>query len=130
MNNPVELKYSKSDEWIKVDGDIAVIGVTDYAQSQLSDVVFVEILVSVGDEVKKGTLGVTVESVKAAADVNLPVSGKVIEINENLASTPEKVNTDPYGKAWMVKMQLSNASELDTMMNSDRYEVYCQERDH
>jgi glycine cleavage system H protein len=130
MNNPVDLKYSKSDEWIKVDGAIAVIGVTDFAQSQLSDVVFLEILVSVGDEVKKGTLGVTVESVKAAADVNLPVSGKVVEINENLTSTPEKVNTDPYGKAWMVKLQLSNPSELDTLMNSDRYEAYCQERDH
>lgn len=122
--------YSKSDEWIKVEGNIGTIGISDYAQSQLSDVVYVEILVKVGDIVKKDSLGASLESVKAAADVTLPVSGKVIEINKGLPDTPEAVNQDPFGKAWMVKLALSDPSELNSLMGSEAYEAYCKERSH
>jgi len=102
MNVPADYKYTASDEWVKLDGKIATIGVSDYAQEQLSDVVFVEVVLGEGDSAKKGTTCATIESVKAAADVNLPVSGKVIQVNEDLSKSPELVNTDPYGKAWML----------------------------
>ena len=107
MNVPAELKYTEADEWVKVEGNIATVGVTDYAQDHLSDVVFVEITVAVDDEVAAGATGATLESVKAAADMNLPVSGKVVAVNEELADTPETVNSDPFGAAWMVKLELS-----------------------
>ncbi len=129
MNVPTELKYTKDDEWVKVDGNVATVGVTDYAQDHLSDVVFVEIAVAVGDEVEVGTTGATMESVKAAADLNLPVSGKIVAINEDLADTPETVNSDPYGAAWMIKLELSNSAELDALMDAAAYEKYCEERD-
>jgi glycine cleavage system H protein len=128
MKIPAGLKYSSSDEWIKLEGDVATIGITDYAQEQLSDIVFVEITVEAGDSVKKNTVCVTLESVKAAADVNLPVSGKVVAINETLAQSPELVNTDPFGGAWMVKIQLTNPAEMDNLMDAASYEKYCQER--
>ena len=127
---PGDLKYSKTDEWIKVEGNIGTIGITDYAQSQLSDVVFVEIIARVGDSAKKGTLCATLESVKAAADINFPVSGQVLEINETLSGTPEIVNRDPYNKSWMVKIQLSDPSELSSLMDAAAYEAFCQERSH
>jgi len=130
MNTPSNLKYTKSDEWVKVDGSVATIGISDYAQDQLSDIVFVEVAVGVGDQVKKGEVGATLESVKAAADVNLPVSGKVVEINDNLAETPEVVNSDPYGKAWMIKIELSDPGELGELMDADAYTKYCEERSH
>jgi glycine cleavage system H protein len=130
MNIPADLKYTKTDEWVKVDGNIATIGVTDYAQQQLSDIVYVEITPSKGETVKKNTSCATVESVKAAADVNLPVSGKVLEVNESLSSTPEAVNSDPYGKAWMVKVELSNAAEVKELMDAKAYDTYCQGRSH
>ncbi|MEJ5202324.1 MAG: glycine cleavage system protein GcvH [Anaerolineales bacterium] len=130
MNTPTNLKYSKTDEWVNVDGNIATIGISDYAQDQLSDIVFVEIVVAVGDTVKPGDTLASLESVKAAADVNCPVSGKVVEINEALAQTPEVVNSDPYGKAWMVKVELANTSELETLMDASSYEKYCAERSH
>ncbi len=130
MNIPADLKYTKTDEWVKVDGNIATIGVTDYAQQQLSDIVYVEITPAKGETVKKNTSCATVESVKAAADVNLPVSGKVLEVNESLSSTPEAVNSDPYGKAWMVKVELSNAGEIAELMDAKAYDAYCQGRGH
>lgn len=130
MNIPAELKFTSSDEWVKLDGNIATIGVSDYAQSQLSDVVFVEITVTVGDAVKKNSTCATIESVKAAADVNSPVSGKVVEINEDLPQTPELVNTDPFGKAWIIKVEISNPAELDTMMDATAYDKFCSERSH
>ncbi len=130
MKVPAGLKYSSSDEWIKLEGDVATIGITDYAQEQLSDIVFVEIAVEPGDSVKKNTVGVTLESVKAAADVNLPISGKVISINESLSQSPELVNTDPFEGAWMVKLQLTNPAEMDNLMDAASYEKYCQERSH
>lgn len=130
MKVPADLKYSSSDEWIKLEGDVATLGITDYAQDQLSDIVFVEITVEPGDEVKKNTVCSTLESVKAAADVNLPVSGKVTEINESLSQSPELVNSDPFGAAWLLKLKLSNPAEMDNLMDAAGYEKYCQERSH
>ncbi|NMB90153.1 MAG: glycine cleavage system protein GcvH [Chloroflexi bacterium] len=130
MNVPSNLKYAKSDEWVSVEGNVATIGISDFAQDQLSDVVFVEINVSTGDELKKDTTLATLESVKAAADVNAPVSGKVLDVNESLSDSPEVVNSDPYGKAWMVKVELSNPSELDALMDATAYEKHCEERSH
>ena len=123
MNFPAELKYGATDEWVRVEGDIAVIGITDRAQDHLSDVVFVEITVAVDDEVSKEDVGATIESVKAAADVNIPVSGTVVEINEALADAPETVNSDPYGAAWMLKIKMSDPSELDDMLSAEKYEA-------
>jgi len=104
MNIPTNFKFTESNEWVKVDGDTATIGISDYAQNQLSDIVFAEIVVAVDDEIAKGDSIATIESVKAAADVYTPVSGKVIAINEDLAAAPEVINSDPYGAAWMVKL--------------------------
>jgi glycine cleavage system H protein len=123
MNFPAELKYGKTDEWVRVEGDIAVIGVTDRAQDHLSDVVFVEMVVAVDDEVSKDDVGVTIESVKAAADVNIPVSGTVVELNEALADAPETVNADPYGAAWMLKVKMSDPSQLDSLLGADDYKA-------
>lgn len=120
-NSPKELKYTENDEWIRVEGGVGTIGITDHAQDQLSDIVFVEILVSVGDEVKQGESCATVESVKAAADVYIPVSGKVVAVNDDLSGAPETINGDPYGSAWMVKIELSNAAELDSLLDSTAY---------
>jgi glycine cleavage system H protein len=130
MNNPANLKYTKTDEWIKVDGNIGTVGVTDYAQEQLSDVVFVEVVVAKGETVAKGATCTSVESVKAAADVTLPVSGKVVEINEALPDTPELVNTDPFGKAWMLKIEITDPAELDGLMDTAAYDTYLKERSH
>jgi glycine cleavage system H protein len=130
MNIPADLKYTKTDEWVKVEGKVATIGVTDYAQQQLSDIVYVEITPAKGEAVKKNASCATVESVKAAADVSLPVSGKVLEVNESLSSTPEAVNSDPYGKAWMLKIELSNTGEVVELMDAKAYDTYCQGRSH
>jgi glycine cleavage system H protein len=130
MNILTGLKYANTDEWVKVDGNVATIGVSDYAQEQLSDVVFVEIAVSLNDMVKKGALLGTVESVKAASDINFPVSGKVVSINESLSDSPELVNTEPYEKAWMVKVEMSSPAELNDLMDSKSYQAYCEGREH
>jgi glycine cleavage system H protein len=130
MNILAGLKYANTDEWVKVDGNVATIGVSDYAQEQLSDVVFVEIAVSLKDMVKKGALLGTVESVKAASDINFPVSGKVVAINESLSDSPELVNTEPYDKAWMVKVEMSSPAELNDLMDSKSYQAYCEGREH
>jgi glycine cleavage system H protein len=130
MNIPADLKFSKTDEWVKFDGKIATIGISDYAQEQLSDIVFVEVLVSVGEMAHKDTTCATIESVKAAADVNLPVGGKVVEVNEELSTTPEQVNDDPFGKAWLLKVEISDPSELNSLMDAGTYQLYCKEREH
>jgi glycine cleavage system H protein len=130
MNIPANLKYTNSDEWLSIDGNIAVLGVTDYAQDQLSDVVFVEITVEKGESIKKNDHIATVESVKAAADVNVPVSGKVLEVNESLPNNPELVNSDPFGKAWMIKFELTNPAELASLMDAKAYADYCATRGH
>ncbi len=129
MNTPKGLKYAKTDEWVKLDGDVATIGISDYAQDQLSDIVYVEIVVEAGDSVSKGDTIATVESVKAAADVNFPADGEILEINEALAETPETLNSDPYGEGWLLKMKLSNPAQLDALMDADAYEAYNESRE-
>ena len=129
MNTPKGLKYAKTDEWVKLDGDVATIGISDYAQDQLSDVVYVEIAVEAGDSVSKGDTIATVESVKAAADVNFPADGEILEINEALAETPETLNSDPYGQGWLLKMKLSDPAQLDALMDANAYEAYNESRE-
>ena len=128
MNFPQDLIYSEKDEWIKIEGNIATIGISDYAQNALSDIVYLEYAVSPGDAVSKGDILGTVESVKAASDVYFPISGTIIEVNEDLLDEPEKVNSDPYGDAWTIKLELSNTDELNALMDSVKYEAYVQER--
>jgi glycine cleavage system H protein len=129
MNFPTDLKYTKNDEWARVEGKTGTVGITDYAQSQLSDIVFVEVVVAVGDEVKQGDSCATVESVKAAADVYMPVSGTVVAVNEALPDAPETVNSDPYGEAWMVKVELSNASELEGLLTASAYQALVESKE-
>ncbi len=128
MNTPKDLKYTENDEWIRTDGDSATIGITDYAQDQLSDIVFVELLVDEGEEISAGDTIATIESVKAAADVYAPVSGTVAAINEDLADSPELINSEPYGDAWLIQLDLSDASELDELLDAESYAAL--ERDH
>ena len=126
MNVPSNLKYTENDEWLKVEGNLGTIGITDFAQNQLSDIVYVEVVVSPGDKINKGDTIATIESVKAAADVYSPVSGEVTEINEDLPDTPERVNSDPYGAAWLVKLNLSDTSEPDKLLDAAAYEQKIQ----
>jgi glycine cleavage system H protein len=128
MNIPTNLKYTPNDEWIKVEGKVGTIGISDFAQNQLSDIVYVEIVAAEGDTVKKGDTCATLESVKAAADVFTPVSGKIIAVNENLPAKPELVNREPYGEAWMVKVELSDPAELDGLLDAAAYEKHTQEK--
>jgi glycine cleavage system H protein len=121
-------KYAKSHEWARMEGDVALIGVSDYAQHLLSDVVYVE-LPEIGDTLTKGESLGTVESVKAAEDAYAPVSGEVVEVNTDLEDNPEWVNEDPYGKAWLVKVTLSDAGDFDALMDAGAYEKYVQEEE-
>lgn len=118
---PSELKYSKEHEWVKVEGQTATIGITDFAQSELGDIVFVE-LPEVDDELTEGETFGSVESVKTVSELYSPVSGKVIEVNEGLEDEPEAVNESPYEKAWMVKVELSDESQLDALLSAADYE--------
>ena len=129
MSTPKGLKYAKTDEWVKLDGDVATIGISDYAQDQLSDVVYVELNVEPGDTVSKGDTVATVESVKAAADVNFPADGEILEINEAVTENPETLNSDPYGQGWLLKMKLSDPSQLDDLMEADAYDAYNESRE-
>ena len=129
MNVPADLKYAKSDEWVRLEGDTATVGITDYAQNQLSDIVFVE-LPEVGVSFKPGESFGSLESVKAASDIYLPVSGQVTEVNGALADTPELVNRDPYGGAWMVKVKIADAGDLPALMDAAAYQKYCDDRAH
>ena len=122
------LLYTNDDEWIRVEGEEAVVGISDYAQNSLSDIVYLE-LPSVGDTFGKGDSFGVVESVKAAADLYMPVSGEVTAVNEALIDRPELVNEDPYGEAWMVRVRLDEASELDELMDADAYRAYNEGRD-
>jgi glycine cleavage system H protein len=130
MEFPSDLKYTESDEWIRLEGKVATVGVTDYAQNQLSDLVFFEITAAVGKAVSKGQTIGAIESVKAAADLYSPVSGTLKEINESLASAPELANSDPYGAGWMARVELSDPGELDGLMDSAAYQKHCEERSH
>jgi glycine cleavage system H protein len=124
MNTPTDLKYTQNDEWIRVEGNVGTMGITDHAQEQLSDIVYIEIVAAVDEAVSAGDTCATVESVKAAADVYMPVSGKIIEINEALPDAPETINSDPYGAAWMVKIELSDPSEFEKLLDAAGYEAY------
>lgn len=130
MENPKNMKYTANDEWVLVEGNVGTVGITDFAQDQLSDIVYVEIVVAEGDEIKKGDAVASIESVKAAADVYSPVSGKVVAINEELPDAPETVNSDAFGAAWMVKIELSDAGELDNLMDADAYDKHLASKDH
>jgi glycine cleavage system H protein len=128
METPAELKYTNNDEWVRVEGDVATMGVTDYAQDQLSDVVFVEIIVVEGDQLDQGATCAVVESVKAAADIYMPISGEITAINEALVEGPELINQDPFGEAWIIKIKMSKPDELEGLMDADTYKNL--ERDH
>ncbi len=128
MKTPEDLKYQKTDEWVKVEGNIATIGISDFAQDQLSDIVFIEFNRDPDDQVAKGEALVTIESVKAAADANSPVSGKVLEVNEALSDVPETLNDDPYEKGWLYKIELSDPSELNDLMDAAAYVKFCEGR--
>lgn len=130
MNIPQELKYTKSDEWIRVEGAKATMGVSDFAQSQLSDVVYVEVHPSAGETVAQGKPVASVESVKAAAEVYLPAGGSILQVNQALSGTPELLNKDPYGEGWIVKFTLTNPAELDGLMDAATYTTYCAGRAH
>jgi len=121
MNYPDNLKYTKEHEWIRTEGDEAIIGITDFAQHELGDIVYVEIE-AIGQELKGGEIFGTVEAVKTVSDLFLPVSGTITELNPKLNANPELVNNDPYGEGWMVKMKLSNPEELNSLMNAQAYQ--------
>jgi glycine cleavage system H protein len=120
MNFPAELKYTSDHEWIRIEGNTATIGITDFAQRELGDIVFVDIN-AVGKELKSGEIFGTVEAVKTVSDLFLPISGTITEVNPGLESNPEAVNTDPYGAGWMVKMTISNADEAANLMDAQSY---------
>lgn len=125
---PSELKYAESDEWYKVEGDIVTIGITDYAQDQLSDVVYIE-LPETGDTLEAGDSFGVIESVKAASDLYTTVGGEVVEVNDDLEDEPEQVNDDPYGAGWMLKLKASDLGPLDDLMDAATYAEYCDERE-
>jgi glycine cleavage system H protein len=120
MNIPTNLKYTKDHEWVRVEGDVAVIGITDFAQQELGDIVYVEIE-TVGETLEKEEVFGSVEAVKTVSDLFMPISGEVLELNENLDANPELVNTDPYNDGWMVKVKISDQTELDDLLDSDAY---------
>ncbi len=124
-----DLLYSKNDEWVRVEGGVATIGISDYAQSQLSDIVFAEVSVEEGDFVEPEDLIGTVESVKAAADIYAPVSGTVAEINHEIEESPELINSDAFGEAWFLKVTLEGPLPAD-LMDAAAYTKYCEEREH
>ncbi|MFA7288334.1 MAG: glycine cleavage system protein GcvH [Melioribacteraceae bacterium] len=120
MNVPTELKYTNDHEWVKVDGDAAYIGITDYAQGELGDIVFVDIIPDLAEIVNGESFG-TIEAVKTVSEMFAPVSGKVIEINPKLNDEPQLVNSDPYGEGWIIKIEVTNPSELDALLDSKSY---------
>lgn len=122
MNIPSNLKYTKDHEWVSVDGDIATVGITDFAQKELGDIVYVEVE-TLDQTLEKDEVFGTVEAVKTVSDLFLPLSGEVIEFNDSLESDPEKVNTDPYGDGWMVKIKFSNPEEVSELLDSDAYKA-------
>ncbi len=123
MNFPSDLKYSKEHEWVRVEGNAGYVGISDFAQKELGDIVYVEVE-TVGETIAKDAVFGTVEAVKTVSDLFLPVTGKVLEKNTALNDNPEAVNTDPYGKGWMVKIEITNASELDGLMDAEAYKKH------
>jgi glycine cleavage system H protein len=123
MPYPSDYRYTQEHEWVRVEGDVATVGITDYAQHELGDVVYVD-LPKVGAKLNTGESFGTVESVKAVSDIYAPVSGEVTEVNSALSETPEAVNKDPHGKAWLIKLKLANSAELSKLMNAAAYEAF------
>ena len=120
MNIPAELKYTKDHEWIAIDGDVATVGITDFAQGELGDIVYVEVE-TVDETLEAEEIFGTVEAVKTVSDLFMPISGEVIEFNESLEDEPEKVNSDPYGEGWMIKIRISDLSQVDNLLSADAY---------
>lgn len=120
MNIPSELKYTKDHEWVKLEGDIATVGITDFAQRELGDIVYVEVE-TLDQQLQKDEVFGTVEAVKTVSDLFLPLSGEIIEFNEGLETNPESVNTDPYGQGWMVKVKIDNTAEWDDLLDAEAY---------
>ena len=121
MNIPSELKYTKDHEWISLEGDIATVGITDFAQRELGDIVYVEVE-TIGETLSADEVFGTVEAVKTVSDLFLPVSGEIIEFNESLEDTPEEVNLNPYSNGWMIKMKVSNIDDLSALLNAEQYQ--------
>jgi glycine cleavage system H protein len=122
MNFPSELKYTKDHEWVRISGDEAYIGITDFAQRELGDIVYIDIN-TIGDEVKKDDVFGTVEAVKTVSDLFMPVTGTVLEVNDALNNNPELVNTDAYGEGWMVKVSLASGAEVDSLLDAEAYKT-------
>lgn len=120
MNFPEELKYTQDHEWVRVEGDVATVGITDFAQGELGDIVFIDIA-TLNESLDKEAVFGTVEAVKTVSDLFMPVSGEIIEVNTELESNPEQVNEDPYGKGWMVKIKLSDANEVNNLLDVNAY---------
>ena len=125
MTYPNDFRYTKDHEWVRADGDLGLVGITDHAQKELGDIVYVD-LPKVGANAEKGKALGSVESVKAVSDVYAPVSGEVVEINELLTTAPEKLNEDPHGAAWLVKIRMSDAGELSDLMTAEAYQAYAE----
>lgn len=122
MNIPSDLRYSKDHEWVRVEGDIAVIGITDFAQSELGDIVFVDVT-TVGETLDRNEVFGTIEAVKTVSDAFLPVGGEIIEFNEELDGAPDNVNKDPYGAGWMIKVKMSNPAEVEELLDAEGYKA-------
>ena len=122
MNFPNDIRYTSEHEWIRVEGDEAFVGITDYAQSELGEIVFVDVP-TVGEEVGQGEVFGSIEAVKTVSDLNMPVTGEVLELNEELDAAPELVNNDPYGKGWIIRIAVKDAAELDKLMDAAAYEA-------
>ena len=120
MNIPNELKYTNDHEWVRIEGDVATVGITDFAQGELGDIVYVEVE-TVGESLEREEVFGTVEAVKTVSDLFSPLSGEIIEFNESLEDEPEKVNSDPYGEGWMVKIRFTDASEVDDLLSAEEY---------
>lgn len=123
MNIPADLKYTKDHEWVKIEGDTATVGITDFAQSELGDIVYVEVE-TVDESLDQDEVFGSVEAVKTVSDLFLPLTGTVLEFNENLEDEPEKVNEDPYGEGWMIKMKFTNEDELNDLMDAEAYKAH------
>lgn len=123
MNIPADLKYTADHEWVKIEGNTVVVGITEFAQSELGDIVYVEIETE-GEDIAKEEIFGSIEAVKTVSDLFMPVSGKILEFNSELESDPEAVNKDPYGKGWMIKIECSDVSELDDLMDAEAYQKH------
>jgi len=128
VNIPENLRYTETHEWVRVEGNVATVGITDFAQQQMTDIVYVE-LPEVGREISKGDVIATIESVKSAEDVYSPLTGKIVEVNEELSSTPEKINEAPY-EAWIVKIEISNPDEINSLLDSSAYREVVEKESH